>query len=345
MGNPQNRNFEPLIIVSNALSGGGAEKTMLTLHKEFIKQGINCNLIALNQSIQVDGIKNINILNRNWGGSFKSTLFNFLNFRGLIKSINPKTIIVNCELPELYVSLLKFYKGRIICVEHTSVPWHNKRFLGAIVRSLLKFKKVEWVTVINGKKDIWFGKNNSKYIPNPFISRDNSIKVSSFKSSLVFIGGLKENKRPNWVIEAGIKNNLPVHIYGAGKLKLNLETKYSNPSQNIHFHGFKSNVWDLIPSNSLVIVPSEFEGDGMVIMEAIISRFPLALAWNRDLSRFGLDQKHYFKTLNELISLVEQNKENYFGNLIVGDEFTKNLSELRSLKSIVLDWQSLLIKV
>jgi hypothetical protein len=344
MENLESRNFEPLVIVSNALTGGGAEKTMLALHKEFIKQGIDCNLIALNQSTQVDGIKNIKILNRNWGGSLKTTLLNFLNFRDLITSINPKTIIVNCELPELYVSLLNFYKVRIICVEHTSVPWRKKRFLGAIVRLLLRFRKVEWVTVVNGTKDIWFGKNNPKYIPNPFIGGENSAKVSNFKPSLVFIGGLKENKRPNWVIEAGVRNNLPVHLYGVGKLKFNLEAKYVNSAQNIHFHGFKSNVWDLIPSNSLVVVPSEFEGDGMVIIESIITGFPLVLAWNKDLIRFGLDDKHYFKTLNELIFLVEKNKENQFKNLIVGDEFIKNLSKQRSLELIVLQWQSLLNK-
>ena len=265
MENLKSRNFEPLVIVSNALSGGGAEKTMLALHKEFIKQGIDCNLIALNQSTQVDGIKNIKILNRNWGGSLKTTLFNFLNFRDLIKSINPKTIIVNCELPELYVSLLKFYKVRIICVEHTSVPWRKKRFLGAIVRLLLRFRKVEWVTVIKDKRKIWFS-NNANYIPNPYIGPANFAKSNNSNPSLVFIGGLKENKRPEWVIEAGIKNSLPVNLYGDGPLKLTLESKYSNPSWKIKFHGYKTNIWDFIPDNSLIVIPSEFEGDGMVVM-------------------------------------------------------------------------------
>jgi hypothetical protein len=82
----------------------------------------------------------------------------------------------------------------------------------------------------------------------------------------------------------------------------------------------------------------------MVIIESIINRFPLALAWNKDLIRFGLDDKHYFKTLNELIFLVEQNKENNFKSLIVGNEFIKNLSKQRSLEAIVLQWQSLLNK-
>ena len=344
MGNVSSASYEPLVIVSNSLSGGGAEKSMLALHQEFLKKGISSYLITLNESMPVKDTENIKELNRNWKDGAWPTLLNFLDFKTLIAKINPKTIIVNCELPEFYVSLLKSRKRRIICVEHTSVPWHNKIAMGVFVRLLLRFKKVEWVTVINGKKEIWLSSNDSQYIANPYIGLANIVKVPEVKPSLAFIGGIKRNKMPEWVIEAGIKNSLSVHLYGEGQLKLNLEAKYSNTAHNINFHGFKTNVWELIPSNSLVVVPSEFEGDGMVIVEAIISRFPLVLAWNKDLIRFGLDKKHYFKTFNELVLIVEQNKKNNFKNLIVADEFVKTLTDQRSLESIVSDWLSLLRK-
>jgi len=337
------KNFEPLVIVSNALAGGGAEKTMLALHQELITKGIDCYLVALNKSLQIENIENIKVLSREWGGGIKATLINFLNFKNLINQINPKTIIVNCELPELYISLLKSYKGRIICVEHTSIPWHKKRILGVFVRLLLKLRKVEWVTVIKGEREIWFN-GKAKYIPNPYIGSANFSKSSDINPSLVFIGGLKENKRPDWVIEAGIKNSIPVNIYGDGKLKSNLESKYSNPTWNIKFHGFKSNVWDLIPNNSLIVIPSEFEGDGMVVIEAIISKYPLLLSWNEDFMRFGLDSKHYFKTLNELEFLIEQNKKNNFRNLVPDEKFIDKLKKQRSLDSILIEWLSFLEK-
>ena len=82
----------------------------------------------------------------------------------------------------------------------------------------------------------------------------------------------------------------------------------------------------------------------MIVIEAVLSKFPLVLSWNKDHIRLGLDKKHYFKTLDELIFLVEQNKENNFANLIVEDEFTEKLNTERSLESIVLDWLSLLEK-
>ena len=342
MSNFSSISYEPLVIVSNALSGGGAEKSMLALHQEFLKKGIISYLIVLNKTVSVNDMENIKELNRKWKDGVRSTLLNFLDFKNTIAKINPKTVIVNCELPELYISLLKSRKMRVICVEHTSVPWHNMRFIGVCVRLLLKYRKVEWVTVVRGKKEIWVSSSISKYIANPYIGFSNNLKISKAKPSLVFIGGIKKNKRPDWVIEAGIKNNLSVHLYGEGQLIQTLKAKYSNLVHNIEFHGFKSNVWDLIPSNSLVVVPSEFEGDGMVIIEAIISRFPLVLAWNKDLIKFGLEEKHYFRTLNELILIVEQNLENNFKNLVVEDKFVESLNKQRSLELIVSDWVSLL---
>jgi hypothetical protein len=337
----QKKIFEPLVIVSNALAGGGAEKTMLALHREFVKKGINCYLVALNQSLEIDDMKNIKVLNRFWGDNFKLTVGNFLNFKGFLDEINPRTIIVNCELPELYISLLRKNNRRIICVEHTTIPWHGRRILGLIVRTLLRIRQIEWVTVINGTNH---GNSNRKmyYIPNPFVNVIDSRKELNRNCSLVFIGGLKDNKRPDWVIEAGVRNSLPVDVYGDGYLYNALKTKYSNPDLNITFHGFKSNVWDNIHSNSLVVVPSEFEGDGMVVVEAIISGYPVLLAKNKDLLRFRLNEKHYFGTLTELISLINQYKKNNFKDLIVEDNFVENLKKERSIEWIVKAWILLL---
>jgi hypothetical protein len=344
MKTTNNGNFEPVIIISNALSGGGAEKSMLALHQEFMKTGINCYLIALNESSSTQELHNTKVLNRKWGGNLKDTIFNFLKFKALIRELNPKVIIANCELSELYVSLLYFYKTRIICVEHTSKPWNKKKSLGVFVRILLKIKKIEWITVNSNREKIWLGKKNPKYIANPYIDLSSVPKYALNELSLVFIGGLKDNKRPEWVIEAGIRNCLPINLYGDGTLGLSLKEKYSDSSNLVKFHGFKSNVWEFIPRNTLVVVPSEYEGDGMVIIEAIIRRIPLALSRNKDLIRFGIDEKHFFNSLNDLVALVEKNKFNNFKNLIVDDEFANKLSEERSLNSIVGNWIKFLKK-
>jgi hypothetical protein len=338
------KKHQPIVIVSNSLSGGGAEKSMLALHQEFLKKGIRSYLVALNSSKSVNKVQNTIELKRTWRAGIKDTFRNFQEFKSKMEVINPKTIIVNCELPELYISLLKLKNTRIISVEHTSIPWHKRRLIGVWVRTILKIKKIEWVTVVKGKKEVWMIGNNAKYIANPYIGASNLKNSFEVKPSLVFIGGIKPNKRPEWVIESGIKNNLKVDLYGEGQYAEILKARYSKLGKNINFHGFKSNVWEFVHGNSLVVVPSEFEGDGMVIIEAIICRFPLALAWNKDLIKFNLAEKHYFKDLKELAFIVKQNKSSNFRKLIVSDKLAKNLNKNRSLDLITSQWVSFLNK-
>ena len=59
MSNFSSISYEPLVIVSNALSGGGAEKSMLALHQEFLKKGIISYLIVLNKTVSVNDMENI----------------------------------------------------------------------------------------------------------------------------------------------------------------------------------------------------------------------------------------------------------------------------------------------
>jgi len=333
-----------IAIVSNATSGGGAEKSMMALHEEFLRLGIESNFVALNRNRSINGVSKVTILNRRWKSGIRSTIDNYFEFKKIIKNIDPKILILNCELPELYGSLINF-KGKVICVEHTTFPWHKKRNLGRIVRTRLRVKKVQWVTVIKDSKKIWFGKNAIMYIPNPYVSILKTNKPSEQPPSLVFIGGMKKNKRPEWVIEAGIKSELMVQVYGDGVLKEALEAKYKNLKSNVKFYGFRLDIWENIPFNALVVIPSEFEGDGMVVMEAILSGSPVALADNRDLKRFQLDEKHYFKDINDLCEIINNYKKNNFKELIPTNSFKADLMFSRSLNVIVEKWLELLTQI
>ena len=155
---------------------------------------------------------------------------------------------------------------------------------------------------------------------------------------------MKENKRPEWVIKAGIECNLKVYIYGDGPLKKTLEEKYKRFSNNIIFYGFKLDVWDIIPNNTLVVVPSEFEGDGMVVMEAILSGSPVVLAKNEDLKRFRLEEINYFENINELCLIVNMHKENGFKELIPSDSFIADLKSARSIIKVTEKWLELFMK-
>jgi hypothetical protein len=102
--------------------------------------------------------------------------------------------------------------------------------------------------------------------------------------------------------------------------------------------GFKSNPWGFISSNSLVIVPSDYEGDGMVIVEAVLSGNPILLRDNVDLRRFGFENKHYFKDLKDLILIVKRNLDTSFKELVVSQAKVNELQASRSLQRITQEW-------
>ena len=295
-----------VVIVSNSVSGGGAEKSMMVLHQAFLSNGVKSNLIALNKSTNLKDKPFVTELNRKWRAGIRSTWSNFLEFRKSVEMIDPDILILNCELPELYGAMLR-YHGKLICVEHTTKPWNGKLLLGIFVRSLLKIKKADWVSVISKQKKVWFGGFVVAHLPNPHQDRLTKKRIIGQETILTFVGGLKTNKRPEWVIETGLDLNLPVQIFGDGVLRTKLENKYRKYSNQVKFFGFKSNPWNLISSKSLVIVPSDYEGDGMVVVEAVLSGNPLLLRDNEDLRRFEFDEKHYFKDLEDLILIVKQN--------------------------------------
>jgi len=328
-------------IVSNAISGGGAEKSMLALHQSFLKSGMKSYLIALNQSINPQTVPHVTELNRKWKSGLINTWINYLDFKKIVKTIDPDILILNCELPELYGAMLS-YKCQIICVEHTTKPWIGKEILGIFVRFLLRFKKVDWVTVVDTQEKIWHGKPINAYLPNPFIDHFSESRPTEKNLILTFVGGLKPNKHPEWVIKTGLSLELPVHIFGDGILRAKLESRYEKYRDQINFFGFLPNPWDLISSNSLIIVPSEYEGDGMVIVEAVLSENPILLRDNLDLRRFGFEDKHYFKDLEDLISIVKRNLQTGFKELVVSKSKTDELQASRSLQRITQEWLFLL---
>jgi hypothetical protein len=234
------------------------------------------------------------------------------------------------------------HKCKKICVEHTTKPWRKKRPLGVFVRALLRLKKVDWVTVVSTQEKIWHGGSVLAFLPNPYSYELSANRASEKNTTLTFLGGLKSNKNPEWVIEAGLRTNVPVQIFGDGELRTKLEINYHKHSNKIKFYGFLPNPWNTISSNSLVIVPSDYEGDGMVIVEAVLSGNPILLRDNIDLRRFGFEDKHYFKDLEDLILIVKRNLDTSFKELVVSQAKANELQASRSLQRITLDWLVLL---
>jgi glycosyltransferase involved in cell wall biosynthesis len=335
---------EPRVLfVVNSLSGGGAEKSSRQVFNELLKLGLDVHLIALNKTTEEKTLKDSHetVLERNWKDGIGLTLKNYLFFLKKVSQFRPSIIVAHCELPELYVALIPIIRTKIVVVEHTSIPWNGRKPLGRLIRSLLRLRQAIWVSVNVAGSSIWFGSKAPKVILNP-VSRSVNDSQPKIEERFVFIGRLRKEKRPEMAIEAVISQGQAIGLIGDGELAEKLRFEYSSDSESVQFYGFVDNPWQILGEEALIIMPSEYEGDGLVAVEAIINGFPILLADNRDLRRFNLPSKHYFATLDDLktkisLALIEGNS--YFAPPLVKQ---REIEKERDLEEIALEWLNLL---
>lgn len=286
--------MKSIAIIANSTHGGGAENSMFILHKKFGELNYKSKFIAINDmndDIEVSDT-DVLLIGRKWNDGLKQTYQSLKKFRADLKSMRPEVLIVNCELPELFIAFTNVRKAELIVVEHTSNPWSGRRTLGVIVRCILRIKGANWITVNSSSLEIWPLRTKATYIPNPvrITSRTSALTSSS---EVVFVGRLRMEKAPQLVIDACIESGAVVVLVGEGNLSEPLRSKYAS-EQLVRFVGYLDNPWSGISSESLVVIASEYEGDGLVVLEAIQNGNPILLRDNGDLRRFSLDNQNYF---------------------------------------------------
>jgi glycosyltransferase involved in cell wall biosynthesis len=336
----RNYNSTPTLFVVNAISGGGAENSIMNISTQLLEKNLPVTVCAINGSGSIPS-DHIYILHRKWKAGFVETARNYLEFSRLVRQLRPKIIVANCELPELYVAFATPRKVRIVCVEHTSKPWAGRRALGILIRKILRFRGAYWISVTS-EEAVWQGSLSPKYIANPITIEKDAMANDHQETETIFIGRLRLEKRPDWVISSATQADLRVDIFGEGDLKEALQSTYSDHSATIRFHGYVSNPWRFISKNAIVVVPSEYEGDGMVVAEAIMRNHPVLLADNPDLRRFALPNENYFLNAEELKSKLIVWKQSGKNAFHIPGSIVKSLHKTRDVNTIVEQWEVLL---
>lgn len=332
------------LFVVNSLSGGGAERSAGIICTQLRNRNIDARIVALNGGNNDAKLsEEIVELNRVWKSGLLGTIKNFLDFSYRVTHINPQVIIVNCELPELYCAFMPRFRSRIIVVEHTTNPWDGRKTLGRITRTLLKIRNSEWVKVNSSPEPIWFGNGTPTVIKNP-VEENFQVNDNKIQADIVFIGRLREEKRPELVIQTAIACRLSVAVIGEGNQLDLLSQKFSPHGDLVTFYGFLKNPWARLSKNSLIVVPSKYEGDGLVIVEAIINGFAVVLANNDDLARFGLPSQNYFSTEKDLAKIFVKYKNDGVEPFRVPDSIRLSIKSERNVNLITSSWAKLLLE-
>jgi glycosyltransferase involved in cell wall biosynthesis len=339
MANMSSGENKRLTIVVSEYSGGGAEDSMRELTTFLMRFGYKVQLIAINESRlgEISEGEEVVCLGRKSSDGLVETAKKIHLFNREVKKFDPSVIILNCELPELFGSFLQPKPPLALVVEHTTNPWKSRKVLGVVVRLLLKFRNFKWITVVFGQRRVWPFKQRPLHIANPVSQVTESNKEDV---DLIFIGRLAEPKHPELLLEISRRFNLSVDFFGDGHLRIPLEN--CARGLPVRFWGFVLDPWRLINKKSIVVFPSEYEGDGKAIVEAILHGNPVLLRDNIDLRRFNLPEVHYFKTFEDLLGKVEDAISGGADQLQISDGYVNTLRDSRSLESIGRQWLGVL---
>jgi glycosyltransferase involved in cell wall biosynthesis len=109
------------------------------------------------------------------------------------------------------------------------------------------------------------------------------------------------------------------------------------------FSGYIENPFQSFDVGDLLVVPSRWEGDGLVVLEAIKFGAPLLISDIPDFRRFNLAEKHYFRDANDLTRLI-LDCEDVSEYVVSQDERDRILKE-RNVKTIAENWLNLIARV
>ena len=288
-----------IVMVIPDLKGNGAERVVLTLATGFNQKGCDVHIVVFNKFIELESDKTFKIheFKKHYRWIPKS-------IRGLILApILDKFIVNHCGVPDLVLSNL-LPVDRILCqskLANTFLVVHNtiskelellKGLSPAKKQQAIKnlsaiYTKKPTISVSQGVKEdfdaIFDSAFNSHQIYNPidmnFIKQKSVEFIPKYNNYLVHVGKFKCQKRHDILIKAYHLSNVknPLVLVGQGALQKECEALVNDLGLNkkVIFAGFQSNPYPYIKNAKLMVLSSDFEGLGIVILEALALDVPV----------------------------------------------------------------------
>lgn len=329
--------------VVNSIGGGGAEKSSFEIVSKLFGMGYPIRLIGINKYKDSCALPFVDILDREWRSGFLETLKAIIRFRKIIDFLEIEELVLNCDLPEMF-AIFAPRSCRLVLVEHANPPWSGRRLIGRITRLVLNKRSIRYVRVSNHLQISFVPKADSILIPNPVLKPDPS-ESKSFTGPLkrlVYVGRFSSLfKNPQVVIEISGNFDLPCLMIGEGELLDSLRSQSIQRGVKASFPGFISNPWEICKTGDLVIIPSSAEGDGLVLVEAILRGIPFLASKIPDLDKYGLPQKHYCSTIKEFEERITIYSNN-LNPLIVPEAERERIYKERDINTICKKWLELL---
>lgn len=332
-------------IVSNSLSGGGAEFSCELIHQELKKRKVPVFWIGINSENprHIRANESVFCLNRDKQKGIVHTFLIYCQFVRLLYQLDISLIITNCELPEL-ISCFIPKKIRVVVVEHANPTWFKRDILGYLVRKILIIRGSIFVTVGDHLSPRYAQKQKTVHIPNPVPSVELTFVSSPTRRlrRLIYVGRLsREFKNPQLVLQIGKRAHVKTVFVGTGPLLSELKQVAAELGVEAHFCGFKELPWEIYEDGDLLIIPSYAEGDGLVLIEAIARGIPFLATDIPDLNRYGINENNYCSNLEAFLERIEVFRHR-IGELVVPKEIVSRIYSKRKIEVVGQQWYNLI---
>jgi glycosyltransferase involved in cell wall biosynthesis len=333
------------MFVTNSLTGGGAERAMNLASNELSRRDWAIALVPINSgpSDFIEPVSEVFPLGRKWRGGFLGTVYSFIQFNIVVRSWKPDVVVLTCDLPEFFGAFLLASK-KLVIVEEASYPWGTRENFGRIVRKMLAIRQVRTIAASSHLK-IW----PNRVLPDavienaitPFDVSHGPRGVDCETMRLNFIGRLSAEKRPDWFIEVCKIGGFKGRVIGDGVMKQVLIDNVNTKGVDVEFSGFLKDPWAVLQEKDLLIAPSAFEGDGLVVIEAIKHGVPLLISDIPDFRRFRLPERNYCKDVPAFVRRASDYM-NKLNELVVPGNVAIEILESRSTDTVGDKWEAFL---
>lgn len=279
--------------VIDSLGGGGAESLLKNFVLEAKKNNIfNLEIATLySKAIFKEEIKNAGIPVCELGLTFKYNLIGVIKLIKLIKKRKYNIIHVHLFPADIFAALASLFLPKDIVWIFSEHNDYNRRRSYKFCKILDGFTYSRYSKIICVSKQVEFAllnwiplnKRKTKVIPNaiPIPKFLNPYPVKTY--DILFVGRLTKQKGVEILLKAIeiLKNkysrNLKIAIVGDGELKENLNnlTVELGVDKEVEFLGIRKDIEELMVSSKIFVLPSRWEGFGIVIIEAMSTMLPV----------------------------------------------------------------------
>jgi glycosyltransferase involved in cell wall biosynthesis len=151
-------------------------------------------------------------------------------------------------------------------------------------------------------------------------------------------------KNPGICLDIAQEIDMPVTFYGEGTEKIKLQESARVRGINADFAGQVIDPWEFIGESDVLIIPSRFEGDGLVVIEGMHQEIPMLIADIPDFRRFKLPEQHYCKSVGDFIFSINRFKADIL-SLKVPREVTSQILASRSPETVGDAWEEFLYSI